>query len=155
MADLPVRRDRWPERWSGGGWPSRFFDPFPDFAQLWDRMGRIFEQSLEAGPEGWRPAAETNETDDAYLVRVELPGVRREDAHVEVTDNELRVSGEVSQEERGDTLTWRSGRFSYRTSLPTDADAEHIEAKLANGVLTVRLPKSARAGTRRVEITGD
>ncbi len=148
---LPVPRRRWPERWRGG-WPREFWDPFGEFTQLWNRMGQLFETTAEAGPEAWVPAVETDEADDAYLVRAELPGMKRDDVDVELRGNELRITGEIKEEATGKTLRHRQGRFAYRTSLPADADLEKIDAQMADGILTVRLPKAAQARARRIEI---
>ncbi len=148
---LPVRRSRMPQRWRGG-WPWETLDPFADLTDLWDRMGRLAEQ-LEAGDGGWVPAAEEEETSDAYLVRAELPGVARDDIQVEVRGDELCISGEIKEERRrGHALRRRSGTFSYRTRLPGDADTDRIDAKLADGVLTVRMPKTGPAHVRRIEV---
>ncbi len=97
------------------------------------------------------PAAESDETDDAYLVRAELPGMKREDVEVE-----LRITGGVKEEDKGEgegkPLRRRHGKFAYRTNLPADADADKIDAQLADGILTVRVPKAAQARSRRIEI---
>jgi HSP20 family protein len=145
---LPMR-----QRWHGG-WPVRTPEPFAELTQLWDRMGRLFEQTVEAGPEGWAPIAEIEETDDAYLVRAELPGVKREDIQVELSGNELCIHGEIRQEERENALRRRAGTFCYRTILPADTDTDRIESRLTEGVLTVRLPKAAHARSRRIEVGG-
>jgi len=156
--NVPVpRRQRPVVRWRGG-WPSEFWDPFGDFTQMWNRMAQFFESGGEAGSERWVPAVETNETDDAYLVRAELPGMKREDVDVELRGNELRITGEVKdeaegkEEAEGKPLRHRQGKFAYRTSLPADADTEKIDAQLTDGILTVRLPKAAQARSRRIEI---
>ena len=143
---VPARR-RLPERWRGG-WPREFWDPFSEFAQLWNRM---FE-SGETGPDTWIPAVQTDETDDAYVVRAELPGMKPEDVSVELRGNELRVTGEVKEEDAGKALRSRHGRFAYRTTLPADADADKIDAQLADGILTVRMPKAPQAQSRKIEI---
>jgi len=155
--NTPVPRRRRPVmRWHGAG-PSEFWDPFPEFAQMWNRMAQFFESSgQDGGPDAWVPAVETDETDDAYLVRAELPGMKRDDVDVELRGNELRITGEVKEEEKEDAegkpLRRRHGKFAYRTSLPADADAERIDAQLTDGILTVRLPKAAQARSRRIEI---
>jgi HSP20 family protein len=120
MNMLAPRRQRPVMRWRGG-WPSEFWDPFPEFAQMWNRMAQFFESSGEGGPDAWMPAVETDEIDDAYLVRAELPGMKREDV-----DIELRITGEEEEEEEkkkkkdaeGKPLRRRHGKFAYRTSLP-------------------------------------
>jgi len=149
--NAPVPRRRSPERWRGG-WPREFWDPFGEFGQMWDRMSQFFESTGEGGSGAWVPAVETEEADDAYVVRAELPGMKRDDIHVEVSGNELRITGEVKEEAEGKALRRRHGRFAYRASLPTDADPEQISAQLIDGVLTVRVPKAAQARSRRVEI---
>ena len=155
--NTPVPRRRRPVmRWHGAG-PSEFWDPFPEFAQMWNRMAQFFEPAGEGGPDAWMPAVETDETDDAYLVRAELPGMKREDVDIELRGNELRITGEVNEEEKeaeGKPLRRRRGKFAYRTSLPADADAQRIDAELADGILTMRLPKAAQARSRRIEIKG-
>jgi HSP20 family protein len=54
----------------------------------------------------------------------------------------------------GKILRHRHGKFAYRTSLPADTDSDKIDAELADGILTVRVPKTARAQSRRIEIKG-
>ncbi len=135
-----------------GGWPSEFWDPFGEFAQTWNRMAHFFEPG---SGDAWMPDVETEETDDAYLVRAELPGMKPEDVDIELRSNELRITGEVKEEQvqgEGKPLRRRHGKFAYRTNLPADADADNINAQLTDGVLTVRVPKAAKARSRRVEI---
>jgi HSP20 family protein len=146
----PAPRRSSPERWRG--WPREFWDPFGEFAQLWNRMGQIFESGGRGGPEAWLPAVETEETDDAYVVRAELPGLKRDDVDIELRGNELRITGEVTEETSGKTLRHRQGKFAYRATLPADADADKVDAQLADGILTVRLPKATKAQTRKIEI---
>ena len=147
----PVPRRRLPERWRGG-WPREFWDPFGEFTQLWNRMGQLFESAGEASPDTWIPAVQTDETDDAYVIRAELPGMKPEDVDVELRGNELRITGEVKEEDTGKALRHRHGKFAYRTTLPADADADKIDAQLADGILTVRVPKAPQAQSRRIEI---
>ena len=146
----PVPRPTSPERWRG--WPREFWDPFGEFTQLWNRMGQIFESGGQGVPEGWMPVVETEETDDAYVVRAELPGMKSDDVDIELRGNELRITGEVTEETSGQTLRHRRGKFAYRTTLPADADAEKIDAQLADGILTVRLPKATKALSRKIDI---
>jgi HSP20 family protein len=144
----PVPRRRLPERWRGG-WPREFWDPFGEVTHLWNRM---FESADPAGPDAWIPAVETDETDDGYVIRAELPGMKRDDVDVELRGNELRITGEVKEEASGKTLRHRHGKFAYRMTLPADGDSEKIDAQLADGILTVRMPKAPQAQSRRIEI---
>ena len=82
------------------------------------------------------PAVESDETADASLVRAEMPGMKREDVEVELRGSELRITGGVKEEDKGEgkPLRRRHGKFAYRTNLPTDADADKIDAQLADGI---------------------
>src|ERR671931_449248 len=104
----------------------------------------------------WSPLVDIEETDDAYVIEAELPSVKREDVNIELVGNDLQITGEIKERERTGTVqrrTRRSGRFAYRVTLPTRVDADKIDANLADGVLTVRVPKSERDQRRRIEIT--
>jgi len=76
-----------------------------------------------------------------------------EDIDVELGGGELSITGEIREETGGPMLRRRHGQFAYRTGLPADADPEKAEAHLADGVLTVRLPKTGQSRSRKIEIT--
>jgi HSP20 family protein len=106
-------------------------------------------------PAGWVPAVDIEELEDAYVVEAEVPGVKREDVNIEVSGNELTISGEVKVREREGIIrrrTRRVGEFEFRVLLPNEVNAEGIDAKLNDGVLTVRIPKAERAQRRRIEV---
>lgn len=136
------------------------WSPWAEFNELHGRMGRLLEEvfgdpSGDRSGIGWRPAADVEETADAYVVELELPGVRRDDVSVDFGGGELTVSGEVKERERVGFLRTRTrpvGRFDYRVSLPTDVLDEEVTAALSDGVLTVRVPKTEKARRRRIPI---
>ena len=147
---LPARRSPAapPERW----------DPFRELEDLHARIGQLMESgwpNVADGAASWAPLVDIEETDDAWLVEAELPGVKQEDINVELSDSELVISGELKERERRGILrrrTRRTGQFVYRVTLPGDADSDRIEASLNEGVLSVRIPKPERARRRRIEI---
>lgn len=145
----PVRRSTSPTgRWG----PSR------ELEDIYEQMGQLLPAMVGRGLEhpAWAPAADLSETEDAYLVEVELPGVRPDDVNVEVSGGELAITGEVKERERKGLLrhrTRRVGEFEYRVSLPNDIDADNVEASLSEGMLSVRAPKAERGKPRRVEIS--
>ena len=101
------------------------------------------------------PLADVEETDEAYVVEVELPGVKREDIDLEVAGRRLSVSGERKERERTGILrrsTRTVGRFDYEVVLPGEVEEEGIEASLDEGVLTVRVPKAERDRPRRITV---
>ncbi|PZH20799.1 heat-shock protein Hsp20 [Streptomyces sp. NTH33] len=129
-----------------------------EFDELWERMNRLME-SAAAAPAGlaWSPAADIRETDDAYVIEAELPGVKRDDIHIEMSEREVRITGEYKEQEREGVLrrsTRRTGHFEYQALLPADVKAEEVSATLDNGVLTVTAPKAEAAKPRHIEITG-
>jgi HSP20 family protein len=144
---VPVpSRPRAPERW----------DPVRELDDLYDRFAKVWEQNLGRGLDRWIPLADLEETDDAYTVELELPGVARDDVDVQLDDRVLTVSGEIHEKERKGILhrrTRKVGRFHYTVTLPGELDDEHVEAQLRDGVLTVRVPKSASSRKRRITIT--
>ncbi|MFD7973710.1 Hsp20/alpha crystallin family protein [Streptomyces clavifer] len=103
----------------------------------------------------WSPLADLHETDNAYVLEAELPGIEREDIEIEVSDRELRIAGKHKEREREGVLrhsTRRTGHFECRAQLPTDLKAEEVTAALSDGVLTVTVPKAQAAKPHRVEI---
>ena len=102
------------------------------------------------------PLADVEETDEAYLAEIELPGVKIEDLSVEVAGRRLTVTGERKERERVGILRRRTrtvGRFHYEVILPGEVDEEGVTASLHEGVLTVRVPKPASERPRRIPVT--
>lgn len=127
------------------------------FDDLLERMHQLLEAaSITPAIGAWSPMADLQETDDAYMVEAELPGIKREDIEVEISARELCITGEYKEREHEGVLrrsTRRTGRFEYRTLLPADVKAEEITATLADGVLTVTVSKAQAAKPRHIEIS--
>jgi HSP20 family protein len=135
------------------------WDPFREFEQLQEEMGRLVQSVWSPAGVGnggaWTPFADVEETEDAWMIEVELPGVDRKDVNVEMRNSELVISGDVKEKERKGVLrrrARRTGHFEYHVTLPGESDEEHIEAKLHDGILTVRVPKTEQAKPRRIEV---
>jgi HSP20 family protein len=151
MAMLPARRI---------GHSPTVIDPTREFEDIYDRMGQLMNVAF--GDIGlttladipWAPLADLSENDNAYLVHVELPGVGKDQIDVQMQDRELVISGEIKETGNGrrHRSTRRTGRFEYRTYLPGDVKADQVNAQLADGVLTVTVPKSEAAKPRRIEV---
>ncbi|WP_225850447.1 Hsp20/alpha crystallin family protein [Streptomyces sp. HPF1205] len=154
----PVRRDR-ASRQPGSRIPGWSGDPLAEFDDLFGRIGSLLESTVGgAVPEarGWAPLADVSETDDAYLIEADLPGVKQDDVDIELSERELVITGELKERERTGVLrrtTRRTGRFEYRTLLPGEIDAEGVSAALKEGVLTVSVPKAERTKPRHIPIT--
>lgn len=135
-------------------------DPSREFEDIYERMGQLMNVAsgdLAAVPADmpWSPAADLTETDDAYVVHVELPGVHKDQLKVQLTDRELEITGEIKEPANGrrHRSSRRVGRFEYRTIFPGDIKATEVRAELADGILTVAVPKSEAAGPSRIDVT--
>lgn len=158
--------ERRPKRSLPVRWSTEHWDPFGDVEQLNERMRQLLDQTFNPlgvvlGPMGtmtgdaWTPHVDIEEDDDAYLLEVELPGVSREDVRIEQVGNELMISGEIKERERKGVVrrqTRRTGQFGYRVALPEAIEAGKVEARLTDGVLTIRAPKAQRGQRRQIEI---
>jgi HSP20 family protein len=147
---LPVRNQRTEvARW----------DPFAEVQRLRSELGRFFEGWDKMSPllgDGFIPQTDMEETDDAYIVELELPGVKKRDIDVSLAGRRLIVSGERKEKERVGVLRRRTrsmGRFRYEILLPDPVDEEGVTASLDEGVLTVRVPKAVSEQPRRIEVT--
>jgi HSP20 family protein len=134
-------------------------EPSREYEQIADRMQQVLDETFGSTllPEarGWSPPVDVEETDDAFVVTAELPGVKREDVDIELVGNELAITGEIKERERTGIIrrrTRRTGRFEYRLSLPTLVDGDRVEAHLDGGVLTVQVPKVERARRRKISV---
>ncbi|MGW0771863.1 Hsp20/alpha crystallin family protein [Streptomyces sp. NPDC002676] len=127
-----------------------------EFEEMFERMNRLLEGATAPAALGWSPAADMRETDDSYVIEAELPGIKRDDIDIEMSERELRITGEYKEREREGVLrrsTRRTGRFEYQTLLPADVRAEEVSATLHEGVLTVTVPKAQATKPRHIEIT--
>jgi HSP20 family protein len=127
------------------------------------QMNRLFEDFLGhpfgalAGREGWGPAVDVAETEEAVLVTAEIPGVDPAEVEITVSGDELTLRGEKKEEIEESGRAWhrverRHGRFVRSIGLPAPVDADRVEAAARDGVLTVTLPKRADARPRRIEV---
>jgi HSP20 family protein len=135
-------------------------DPTREIEDIYERMGQLVNAAFgDLGAAGvdmpWIPPADLTETDDAFAVHVELPGVQKDQLDVEVFDRELRIDGEIGEQSDGrrHRSSRRTGRFEYRTVFPGDIKPSSVRAELADGVLTVTVPKSEAAKPSRIEVT--
>jgi HSP20 family protein len=140
------------------------WDPFTEMTALRSAMDRLFEQSVvptgRGGGEmmGGVPL-DLMETDDAYVVKASLPGVKPDDVDISVHRNVLSITGETrGEEERGEGRIHHRerwfGRFRRQVSLPGDVDANACDASFEDGVLTIRLPKTEEARPKRISVGG-
>jgi HSP20 family protein len=131
------------------------WDPFSDIDTLFNRMLPTtftrrprFTFGDNGGAEvEWSPSADISETDKEYLIRAELPAVKKEDVSVSVTGNTITIEGERKQrkedkDEKSIRVESFHGTFTRSFQLPEDVVVDKIRCEDEDGVLTVHLPKS-------------
>jgi HSP20 family protein len=140
--------------------PGRALAPL---AELRHEMDRLFDaffrgDDLEDGPGSlWTPAVDVEEHGNQVTVRAEVPGVDPKDLEISVLGDRLTVSGEkreTQERTEGDVYhrEVRYGSFRRSVQLPAGVDPEKVSADYANGVLTVKLEKSAAAQPKRIPV---
>jgi HSP20 family protein len=138
------------------------FDPFRELEAMTSRLNRLFDPSIarREGPDdfgGWAPAIDVEETDKEYRIKADLPEVTRNDVKVSIEDGVLTIEGERKQEKEEKNKKFHRvermyGKFVRRLNVPSDVAQDQVAAEFANGVLNVRLPKSAAAKPRNVDV---
>jgi HSP20 family protein len=135
--------------------PSLRWDPVREMEDLMRGMQRAFtswpartDESMTLAE--WAPSVDIGETDKEYVVKAELPEVRKEDIRVNVDEGTLSISGErkAEKEDKGvryHRLERSYGRFERSFSLPDEADTSKITSEYKEGILTVHLPKNPQA----------
>jgi HSP20 family protein len=146
--DLPARRrhDRRPEQQF-----EQLREAFADQLERWSDFVRTLPDALRDVV----PLADVEETDDSYVLEVELPGVKRDDVDLQVDQGRVRVTAERRERERVGLLRHRTrsrGRFSMAVTLPGHVDSDEVTASLDHGVLTIVVPKAEGARRRRIPV---
>jgi HSP20 family protein len=137
-------------------------DPFRALEEVFDDLWRRWPtryQGDTAVPM-LRPAMDVIENENAYTVRLDLPGIAPDDVNVEIDSDTLVISGQMGDtvEQEGERFHYRERRFgSFQRSvrLPNTVDTEHIAANFENGVLHITLPKLPQAQPKQIAIKAD
>ena len=149
-------------RWS----PARDLATFPsDIASMQREMNRVFDsffrgetdEDFPLAASSWRPAVDITEEDAAFLVKMELPGVAKEDVKITMENSLLTVKGEKKQEKETKGTNYHRvergyGLFQRSFTLPATVKGEKIEASYRDGILNITLPKSEEAKPKEIEV---
>jgi len=122
-----------------------------------DFFGRDIGLQPFRGRGEWMPVLDVAETDDAVVVKAEMPGLERDDVKLSLTDDILTITGEKKAETEEKKKNFHRversyGSFERTIRLPSRVQANKVEAKFKNGVLTVELPKAEESKTKSVDI---
>lgn len=134
--------------------------PLPTLRREFDRIiDDLFPALIPEVSGTWAPAVDFSETEDAFIARLDLPGMTREDIKVDLEDRRLTISGERAHETEEKTESFHRVERSYGTfmrslMLPAEVKADKIKATYDDGVLVVTVPKTESVKPRRIEVTG-
>jgi HSP20 family protein len=123
--------------------------PFSMFPMMWPWGGKVGE--------GLSPAIDVFEEDNTVVVKTELPGMKKEDINVELSDGILKITGEKKHEEKVEKKNYyrserSSGYFERRISLPAEAQIDKAKASFKDGLLEIKVPKSEEAKKKQRKI---
>jgi len=147
---LPVRQQQQEER-----------DPFTALQRRMNRLFEDFTRGFEMTPFGeqnWMPRVNVSENDKEVCVTAELPGMEEKDLDVTLAKNALTLKGEKKEEREEKDRNYHRvertyGSFYREIPLPVEVEADKVDAKFKNGVLTVTLPKSHQAQAAAKKVT--
>lgn len=133
-------------------------------SDLRDEIDRLFASPLNdltrnsQLPSGWTPALDVYEEKDSFIVKAELPGMKKENIEVSFHDDRLSISGESKSESKHeDAEAYRAerffGRFQRTVSLPAAVNPAKVKAAYKDGVLTVTLPKTEEAKPKQINVS--
>jgi HSP20 family protein len=141
------------------------WEPFEGLNRLHNHINDLFDQrvgrarTLPAVAAGaWLPPVDIVESKDAYLIRAELPGMKREDFNLEVNDGTLTLSGERKSEALTDGVEYHrservTGKFSRSFYLPRTVKQDGIQASYQDGILEIQVPKVEEAKPKQIAIS--
>jgi len=136
------------------------WSPWEELESMNRRLGPLLDDSrLSTGIESgqWVPLVDIRETDESLVLQAELPGIEKKDMKIEVKDGVLTISGErryekETTEKNVHRIERAYGKFTRSFSLPTNVDAEKVDAAMKDGVLEVRLSKRESARSKSITI---
>lgn len=142
------------------------WDPFRELEDVSNSLNRFFGRSAARTESDrgmlavadWMPSVDISETDTAYLIKAEIPDVKKEDVKVTIQDGMLTIQGErkLDKEEKGKKfhrIERSYGSFVRSFQVPDDADETAVKAEFKDGMINVTLPKSAKAKAKAINVT--
>ena len=128
------------------------WDPIRDLLAIQQRLDRF-----APAPSGWIPPIDVHETADEYVITAELPGLGRDDVHIQVRDGRVQISGQRRERnvacEQYHRVERGHGSFSRTFELPLPVHGDQVTADLHDGVLTVVCPKAHEPGAHRIVVS--
>jgi HSP20 family protein len=140
------------------GWTNDLFNMQREINRVFDNFFRGGVQADESfGLSYWTPAVDIAELENEYVVKVELPGVSKDDVKITLESNVLTIRGEKKQEKEAKDGNYHRversyGSFQRSFTLPTTVKNDKIDAVYKDGILTITLPKAEEAKPKQIEV---
>ncbi|MFN8401777.1 MAG: Hsp20/alpha crystallin family protein [Anaerolineales bacterium] len=130
-----------------------YIQPYP-FAFVQDKPFRRMVRRAVSQPQPRALSVNVREEEDAYVLYALVPGLKAEDLNIQVVENIVSIEGEYKDEETSFLLSeLPRGAFSRSLRMPSEIDAGKVEARIADGVLTLTLPKAESAKPKKIKVT--
>lgn len=146
-------------------WEPFKWDPFKELDEMSQRLNRLFGRpatQAEGGRESlatvdWAPSVDISESDNEYVIKAEIPDVKKEDVKVTVENGQLTIQGERKQEKEEKNKRYHRiersyGSFMRSFSVPDSVDESKAKAEYKDGMLTLTLPKTEKAKPKALEV---
>ncbi len=141
-------------------WEPWEIDIFSDFEKLRREIDRMFEEFIPARREiTFRPSIDLIETDNEVVLKAELPGLKKDNIEITVTEDEVHLIGEKKEEMEAKKENYLRkeicyGKFERVISLPAEVDPEKVEAEFKDGILEIKMPKKeeAKRKVKKIEL---
>jgi HSP20 family protein len=138
------------------------WEPFEGLNRMHSRFNDLFNEGFgrslaKPASTTWYPAVDILESKDSYVIRAELPGMKKEDFNLEVKDGTLTLTGERKSEKTAEGVDYRhvervNGKFVRSFSLPKTVKHDAIQASYRDGILEIRVPKAEEVKPRQIEV---
>jgi HSP20 family protein len=142
------------------------WSPYRDMLSVRDEMNRVLNEVFNRGANdesawfsgAWSPPVDIYETDEALVMKAELPGFSKDDISIELKENTLVIKGERKHEDEVKEGNYHRkermyGAFQRSFMLPATVDREKVKASYKDGILELRLPKAVEAQPKRIAVT--
>jgi len=137
------------------------WDPFQEMETLLDRYNRSSrktlansdDRSFEVGD--WMPVVDIDETEDAFSIKAELPGVEKDNVSINIDKGVLTIKGEKkteTEDKKRHRVECSYGSFVRSFTLPQSVNVDNVEAEYNNGILNLTIPKSEEAKPKEIEV---
>lgn len=131
--------------------------PLKQMASPFDALEAELDRWAGQAPRGWMPASEIRETENEYVIEVDIPGVHKEDLDISAENRTLTITGERKDANQDDRKGWvrserRYGKFSRSFRLAEGIDASKVTAEYRDGILKVHVPKPEEAKPKKINV---